>query len=174
MKKNTLFMTYRLLPVIAFMLLFAGCKKESATNTKQTKTYKLYTPVYKPKATALASSPTVFSNPALYSVLTAQVVKGIIVYHIFGNRAFTNNFPTTSTFYPTLLNGGIPSHPGLSITATFGAPFVSAATIKGIANASAANIIINGTPLLPDPIGTSDQHYLNGVIHKIDQVLLPQ
>ena len=126
------------------------------------------------QATALASSPTVFSNPALYSVLTAQVVKGIIVYHIFGNRAFTNNFPTTSTFYPTLLNGGIPSHQGLSITATFGAPFVSAATVKGVGNATAANIIINAAPLLPDPFGTSDQHYLNGVLHKIDQVLLPQ
>ena len=126
------------------------------------------------QATALASSPTVFSNPALYSVLTAQVVKGIIVYHIFGNRAFTNNFPTTYTFYPTLLNGGIPSHPGLSIKATFGAPFVSAATVKGVGNAAPANIIINAAPLLPDPFGTSDQHYLNGVLHEIDQVLLPQ
>ncbi len=125
-------------------------------------------------ATALASSPTVFSNPLLYSVLSAQTVKGIVVYHIFGNRAFTNNFPTTATSYPTLLNGGIPSHPGLSIAAVFGAPFVTSATVKGVGNATAANITINTTPLTPDPSGTSDQHYLNGVLHKINQVLLPQ
>lgn len=126
------------------------------------------------QARALASSPTVFSNPALYSVLTAQTVKGIVVYHIFGYRAFTNNFPTTTTYYPTLLNRAISTHPGIGLTATFGVPFVTAATLKGVGNATASNIIINASPLIPDPKGTSDQHYLNGVIHKIDQVLLPQ
>ena len=125
------------------------------------------------KATALASSPTVFSNPALFGVLTAQLVKGIVVYHIMGNRAFTNNFPTTATAYPTLLNRAIPAHPGITLTAVFGFPFVSSATVKGAVNATASNIIINASPLLPDPVGTSDQHYLNGVLHKIDQVLLP-
>lgn len=126
------------------------------------------------QATFLASSPAVFSNPALYGVLTAQTIKGIIVYHIFGNRAFTNNFPITTTYYPTLLNGAILTHPGVGLTAVFGMPFVSSATIKGVGNATAANIIINTSPLTPDPSGTSDQHYLNGVLHKIDQVLLPQ
>ena len=126
------------------------------------------------QAAYLASSPNVFSNSALYGVLTAQTVKGIIVYHIFGNRAFTNNFPTTTTYYPTLLNGAFASHPGVGLTAVFGMPFVTSATIKGVGNASAANIIINSSPLKPDPSGTSDQHYLNGVLHKIDQVLLPQ
>ena len=126
------------------------------------------------QATALASSPAVFSNPALFSALSAQTVKGIVVYHVFGNRAFTNNFPVTTTYYPTLLNGGIPTHPGVGLTATFGVPFVTSATIKGVGNATASNIIINASPLIPDPSGTSDQHYLNGVLHKIDQVLLPQ
>ena len=125
-------------------------------------------------ATALASSPTVFSNPLLYSVLTARTVQGIVVYHILGQRAFTNNLPTTTAFFPTLLNGGIPAHPGLGITATFTPPFVSSATVKGLGNATAANVVINASPLTPDPNGTSDQHYLNGVLHKIDQVLLPQ
>lgn len=126
------------------------------------------------QATALASSPAVFSNPALFNALSAQTVKGIVVYHIFGNRAFTNNFPVTTTYYPTLLNGGIPTHPGVGLTAVFGVPFITAATIKGVGNATASNIIINASPLIPDPSGTSDQHYLNGVLHKIDQVLLPQ
>jgi uncharacterized surface protein with fasciclin (FAS1) repeats len=125
------------------------------------------------KATELASKPDVFSNPALYGVLTAQTVKGIIVYHIFGNRAFTNDFPTTTTSYPTLLNGAVPTHPGLALTATFGIPFVSSATVKGAYNPTASKIIINSSPLIPDPYGTSDQHYLNGVLHKIDQVLIP-
>lgn len=126
------------------------------------------------KATAIASTPDVFKNPALFGVLTAQTVKGIVVYHILGNRAYTNNFPTTTTYYPTLLNGAIATHPGIGLTAVFGVPFVTSATVKGVGNATAANIIINASPLLPDPVGTSDQNYLNGVLHKIDQVLLPQ
>ena len=78
MKKNTLFMTYRLLPVIAFMLLFAACKKESSTNTKATKTYKLYTPVYKPKATALAS---INANPSQDVVHAGKIyIKDNFIY----------------------------------------------------------------------------------------------
>ena len=126
------------------------------------------------QATALAASPTVFSNPALYSVLSAQTIKGIVVYHILGNRAFTNNFPVVTTSYPTLLNGAIASHPGIALTAIFGTPFVTSATVKGIGNATASSLFINAVPLTPDPNGTSDQHYLNGVLHKINQVLLPR
>lgn len=126
------------------------------------------------QAQALASTPAVFSNPLLYGALSAQTVKGIVVYHILGSRAFTNNFPTTATAVPTLLNSAVPAHPGLILQATFGNPFVTAATVKGLGNATPANVIINTTPLTPDPNGTSDQHFLNGTIQKIDQVLLPQ
>jgi uncharacterized surface protein with fasciclin (FAS1) repeats len=122
-------------------------------------------------AQQLASTPDVFKNPALFPVLTAQTVKGIVVYHILVSRAFSNNFPTTQTLYKTLLNSAVALHPGIALQATFGIPFVNAATVKGLANATAANILINPTP---EPNGTSDQHYLNGVIHKINQVLLPQ
>ncbi|MES1220178.1 MAG: fasciclin domain-containing protein, partial [Bacteroidota bacterium] len=48
-------------------------------------------------ATALASSPTVFQNPALFSVLTAETVKGLLFYHILGERAFSVNIPATAT-----------------------------------------------------------------------------
>ena len=137
------------------------------------------------QAAALASSPTVFTNPALYPVLTATVVKGISVYHIFDNgeeppagsrvlrpgRAYTVNFPTTATTYHTLLNSAVPIHPGVTLQASFTGPSVTAATVKGAANPTASNLIINPTPA---PNGSSDQHYLNGVIHKIDQVLRPQ
>jgi len=138
-------------------------------------------------AAVLAASPTVFQNPALYGSLSAQTVKGVVVYHLLGVRAFSNNLPTTVTNYPTLLNTAIPAHPGVGLMATFTGGQVSAATVKGAANASAANFLINPTPdnnvsygtTVPPPNtvgypGTSDQHYTNGVLHKINQVLLPQ
>jgi uncharacterized surface protein with fasciclin (FAS1) repeats len=128
-------------------------------------------------ATFLASTPNVFTNPLLATTLTPQNVKGILVYHVLGKRAYTNNFPTTQTAYPTLLNTVIANHPGVKLTSTFNPPFpfVRSATVKDVYNnAPAANIIINASPLTPDPIGTSDQNFVNGVLHKIDAVLLPQ
>ena len=135
-----------------------------------------------PPATAAAQAaglvalygPTIFAQPLVSGVLTPTTVKGIVVYHMMGARAFLNNFPTTATSYPTLLNGAIAAHPGVSLTATFTAGMVTAATVKGAANATASNVIINALPFLPDPAGTSDQHFINGTLHKINQVLLPQ
>jgi uncharacterized surface protein with fasciclin (FAS1) repeats len=127
-----------------------------------------------PTAQYLASTPDVFSNPALYGALSAQTVKGIVVYHILGTsipgiRVFSVNLPTTATPIKTFLNGVIATHPGLLAQATFAGSFVSAATFKGAANTTASKVIIN--PL--NPLAT-DQNYVNGVIMKIDQVLLPQ
>jgi hypothetical protein len=135
-----------------------------------------------PPATAAATAaglialygPTIFSQPLVANVLTPTTVKGIVVYHMMGARAFLNNFPVTATSYPTLLNGGIPSHPGVSLVCTFTGGMVSAASVKGLGNATASNIILNALPYLPDPAGTSDQHFINGTLHKINQVLLPQ
>ncbi len=123
------------------------------------------------QATMLASSPAVFSNPQLFPVLTPTVVKGIVVYHLLGAGAFTVNLPTTPTFVPTLLNTVVPTHPGVKVGATFTGPVVTAATVQGAANATASSILINPTP---NPGGTSDQFFTNGVLHKINQVLLPQ
>lgn len=119
----------------------------------------------------IIGTPNVFSNPLLFASLTAERVKGVVVYHMLGSRAFTNNMPTTATFYKTLLNNSevAKEHPGVQLRAVFTGPMVSAATVKGVINATAANIAINPTPSR----GTSDQHFVNGVIHKIDQVLLP-
>ena len=127
-----------------------------------------------PTAQYLASTTGVFSNPALFGALSAQTVKGIVVYHILGTsipgiRVFSVNLPTTPTAIKTLLNGAIAAHPGVLAKATFSGPFVGAATFKGAANTTASNVIIN--PL--NPFAT-DQNYVNGVIMKIDQVLLPQ
>lgn len=101
------------------------------------------------------------------NTLPITTVKGIVVYHILGTRAFSVNFPTTSTLVKTLLNGAVPTHPGVALQATFvdvpGFGMVAAtATVKGAANATPANVT------------AKDNHFLNGVIHTIDQVLLPQ
>lgn len=122
-------------------------------------------------AAQLASTPGVFTNAATAPFFSPQTVRGLIVYHVLGNRAFTVNFPTTLTNFPTLLNSGIATHPGVGLQATFGTPSVTTASVKGAANPSASNIQINPTPANN---GTSDQHYINGVLHKIDQVLRPQ
>lgn len=116
---------------------------------------------------------------SLAAVITPTNVKGIVVYHVLGHRAFTNNFPTTETAYPTLLNSGLPTHPGLRLKATFGTvpglpfPIVVSATVKDVRNTT-ANIFINTQPLTPDPYGTSDQNFLNGTLNKISAVLSPQ
>jgi Fasciclin domain len=125
---------------------------------------------------AAAAAGAVAAGPAFLSTnnVSTQLVKGIVVYHMMGARAFTNNFPTTATAYPTLLNTAIAAHPGVTLTATFTGPLVSAATVKGLGNATASNIILNTVPFTPDPNGTSDQHFVNGTLHKINQVLLPQ
>lgn len=122
-------------------------------------------------ATAKASTPAVFTDPDLAPVLTPTLVGGIIAYHVLGNRAFSVNLPTAMTSLPTLLNSFVPGHPGVAIAATLTPAGVTAAVVKGAANATASNVQINPTPA---PGGSSDQHYINGVLHKIDQVLLPQ
>ncbi len=120
------------------------------------------------QTTLLVSTPAIFSNATLYPFLTATAVKGILFYHLLGIRTFTVNLPTTPTNIPTLLNRAVAAHPGITVAATFTGPVVSAATVKGLYNPTAANIILN-----PLPGGSSDQRYVNGVLHKIDQVLFP-
>ena len=65
------------------------------------------------QAASIASTPDVFQNPLLAGVLTPETVKGLVVYHIMGTRAYTVNMPTTETKFPTLLNGAITAHPAL-------------------------------------------------------------
>ena len=132
------------------------------------------------QAAALASTPDVFFNPALAGVLTPTAVAGIVVYHILaepfeddfqGIRVFSNNIPTSEVNSFTLLNSFVSVHPGVTLKSFYGVNGIAAITAKGLANPTAANVQINPTPA---PGGTSDQHYINGVLHKIDQVLLPQ
>lgn len=100
------------------------------------------------------------------NTLPPTTLKGLIAYHILGQRAFNVNFATTATSYPTLLNSNVPTHPGVSVTATLSSGFGAGLSVKGVANATAASAI-----------GTAagfDRMAINGVFYKINQILLPQ
>ena len=121
------------------------------------------------QAAALASTPAVFSNPALYGVLTAQVVRGIVAYHVLGQRAFSVNFGSTAANYPTLLNGSIPTHPGLAISSTLSSGLGVGLSVKAVGNATAATAApASGSNPLVDRVA------VNGNFFKINQVLMPQ
>lgn len=135
------------------------------------------------QAAALSSSPTVFSNPALYGVLTAATVKGILAYHFLATnqglgyqpniRVLSNNFATTpGVFYTTLVNTSIPAslQPGVMAQAAFTGPFVSTLTFKG-----AGTFPPGGAPYSQTATAVSkDNIAVNGVFYIIDKVLLPQ
>lgn len=124
-------------------------------------------------ATALASTPAVFSNPALFAALSATTVRGILAYHILGYRLFNCNMliPSGGGFYQTLLNGSIAAHPGLQLQASFSGPFAAAFTATGLGTLPGGGIPYSG----PAANGIKrDVHGVNGVLHVIDRVLLPQ
>jgi uncharacterized surface protein with fasciclin (FAS1) repeats len=132
------------------------------------------------QATALVATPAVFQNPALFGALSAATVKGILAYHFLATntgagfqpniRAFSNNFATTPTLYTTLVNSGVPPHPGVRGQATFftGSPFVFELQFTGYGGAA--------TPFGSAPAHSTqlDKFAINGVYHVIDKVLIPQ
>jgi uncharacterized surface protein with fasciclin (FAS1) repeats len=135
------------------------------------------------QATLLSSSPAVFSNPALYSVLPASSVQGILAYHFLaaynaadtafepGIRVFSNNFPTTPTPYLTLINNGIPNHEGVKAQATFAGLFVTNLTFTGKGTFPPGGADYSGSPAKAISL---DNHAVNGVYYVIDKVLFPQ
>lgn len=121
-------------------------------------------------ATAQANG-AVAAGPAFLSTnnVTTQLVRGIIAYHLMGTRAFSVNFGATAANYPTLLNGGIPTHPGLSISSTLSTGLGVGLSVKGVANPTPATAAA-ASPTVP----LVDRMAVNGVFFKINQVLLPQ
>ena len=134
------------------------------------------------EASALSSSPSVFSNPALYGVLTAATVQGIISYHILAvpnegtfqplDRVFSVNFPATpGNFVTTLVNSAVPIHPGIMAQVTFTGPFATGLQFTGLGTFPPGGMPYSGgaaNAVVFDKIG------VNGVVHVIDKVLLPQ
>lgn len=93
-------------------------------------------------------------NPSSFSLLPAATVRGIVAYHVLLARAFAANLPPTATPVPSLLSASLPTAPTLTFDATQG--------VRGARNATFSRIT------------ATDRHAINGVFHKIDQVLLPQ
>jgi uncharacterized surface protein with fasciclin (FAS1) repeats len=134
-------------------------------------------------ATSLASTPAVFNNPALAAVLTPATVRGILAYHVLASkntnpaafqpdiRAFSNNFSTTPSFHTTLVNGSVAVHPGVLAQATFTGPFVTSLKFTGLGTLPSGGAPFSG--VAANAI-TQDVHAVNGVVHVIDRVLLPQ
>jgi hypothetical protein len=118
---------------------------------------------------AVAAGPAIFSTAAV----TTTQMRGIIAYHLMGVRVFNCNMPTVSLggLFPTLLNGGIPSHPGLRLQSAFAGPFAASFTATGLGTFPPGGAPYSGTAANGIK---RDQHGVNGVYHIIDQVLLPQ
>jgi uncharacterized surface protein with fasciclin (FAS1) repeats len=114
-----------------------------------------------PAAQSLASTPAVFSNPALYGVLTAQVVQGIVVYHLLGARAFSVNLPAGSTSVPT---AGGALLPPLQIR-------VTGALVETRGPGNVDFVPPNG-PVWGKVIAPNNR-FINGVVHVVDKVMLP-
>jgi uncharacterized surface protein with fasciclin (FAS1) repeats len=102
-------------------------------------------------------------SEAVFAGLPVNLVRGLIAYHLLNARAFSVNMPSAATSIPTLLNSGIPAHPGVNVEVAFTGPFVTSFQVTGAANGGASAAVI-----------AQDIHATNGVIHKTDRVLLPQ
>jgi uncharacterized surface protein with fasciclin (FAS1) repeats len=88
------------------------------------------------------------ASPSSLALLPQSTVRGIVAYHLILARAFATNLPTTAT--------PVPGAPTLTFNASPGGG------VKGAGNPTFSNIT------------ATDRHAINGIYHKIDQVLLPQ
>jgi hypothetical protein len=120
-------------------------------------------------AATLASTPAVFSEPSLFPVLRADVVRGLVAYHILGRRAFPCNFPVASANFPTLLNLNplTATHPGVAVSSSFTGNVATGLQVRGTLNP----LPISAIPKTPG--GPAENHTVNGIYYKIDQVLIP-
>lgn len=112
---------------------------------------------------ALLSSTGLPPSPAVFPALPVNTVRGLIAYHLLSVRAFSVNMPTTPTFIKTLLNSAIAVHPGVNVAVQFTGPFVSSFKVTGVGNGGVSATVIS-----------QDKNATNGVVHTINQVLLPQ
>lgn len=140
-----------------------------------------------PTATQLSSTPDVFSNPALFGSITAEMVRGLLVYHFLATnagagfqpniRVFSNNFSATPSFYTTLINSVVPVHPGIEAQATFTGPFVTGLQFTGLGTFPPGGAPYSGAAANAEIVAPNsffDNLAVNGVYYVIDKVLLPQ
>ena len=121
-------------------------------------------------ATAQANA-AVAAGPAFLSTnnVTTALVRGIIAYHLMGTRVFSVNFGATAANFPTLVNGSVPSHPGVAVSSTLVNGLGVGLSVRGVGNTAAATAA-GASPTVP----LVDRMAVNGNFFKINQVLLPQ
>ena len=117
---------------------------------------------FKPVLAAMLPPGTPISE-AVFAAMPVETVRGIVAYHMLGQRAYSVNLPSAATNIPTLLNGAVPNHPGVNVVATFTGPVVTEIKVTGLGNRGASATVT-----------TKDINAVNGVVHKINMVLLPQ
>jgi uncharacterized surface protein with fasciclin (FAS1) repeats len=98
-----------------------------------------------------------FTSAAAINATPVQTIRGIVVYHVLGTRAFSVNLPTVTTSVRTLLPPPFP-------------PLVFDYSTGGLKLKAAG--YVTGEPLAN--ITTADKNGINGVVHIIDKVLRPQ
>ena len=111
--------------------------------------------------TALGLPPEISSINALPSA----TVWGIVAYHVLGVRAFAANLPGGTGSLPSLIN--VPIQSRVTVTAPLPPTLVE---VRGAGN------VLPTTPPTPffARVTTADLHAINGVVHVVDNVLLPQ
>jgi uncharacterized surface protein with fasciclin (FAS1) repeats len=129
---------------------------------------------------AVALGPGIFSNPDYYSVLPASLVRGILAYHFLASnssgsytpdiRVFSVNIGAIPRFIKTLVNAGF-AHPGILVQSSFTGPFVTSLKFTGLGTFPPGGAPYSGAPAIAVAF---DKHAVNGVLHVIDKVLLPQ
>lgn len=124
----------------------------------------------------IAQGPGIFSNPAYNELLPNQLVRGIVAYHILGSRAFACNMgnaaTTDTTRAATLVTGQIPYQPILKIQTTFSPQFLGTSMkIIGYGTFPPGGAAYSGAAANTTSI---DKFAVNGVLHVIDKLLLPQ
>ncbi len=131
-----------------------------------------------------ASSPAALNSPTGgFNLLPVASVQGIIAYHILAStstssatflpdvRYFSVNVPSTPAFVKTLVNGSIAVHPGIRAQAIYTGAVASSVTFTGYGTFPSG-----GAPF-SSPVANvvkADLNGVNGVLHIIDRVLLPQ
>lgn len=135
-----------------FTALVAALQKTGLTNTLMSPTTNAT--VFAPTDAAFAKLPipaltTAANIKAITDPATISLLRNVLLYHLVGGRVFSTDLREGIT-PPTLL-------PSKNVTISL----ANGATVKGSGNTTASNIII--TNILAR----------NGVIHAIDQVLLP-
>ncbi len=131
-------------------------------------------------ATAIGA---VTAGPAFLSTnnVTTALVRGVIAYHFLASntptgfqpniRVFSVNVPTVATSVKTLVNSSLATHPGINAQAIFAGPFTTSVTFAGV---GAATVTPFGSFGGTATVVTKDRLAVNGIIHIIDRVLLPQ